>query len=371
MKNLSLFVALALGIFFASCNNDDDDGTTTPTDNEPTLELVYSDSTYQFVGIAADPTSDMVVINYPRWSGPYRYGVVRMTGPTSSQPFPDEVTNMWLGGQDGENKWVCVQSVYFDKGGNLWVLDPAAPNIERVHMKNHKLVRVNKATGAFERKYDFDSVASDDSYLNDVRVDVDKQFAYITNSKEGGIVVVNLATNRMKQVLMDHYSTHSDPAYTFIVDGKELRRRGIAAKFQSDGIALTPDGRYLYYKPTTDDKLYRIETQYLRDFDLAPAVLASKVEDLGHKCSSDGMIFDDAGNLYLTDVQNYRIVRIKPSDNHSMETVVQDDRLIWPDSYTIKNDYLYVTVSQLHRQPDYNMGEDRREGPYAVYRVKL
>jgi streptogramin lyase len=30
------------------------------------------------------------------------------------------------------------------------------------------------------------------------------------------------------------------------------------AKFNSDGIALTPDGQWLYFKPLSDDKLYRI-----------------------------------------------------------------------------------------------------------------
>ncbi len=220
-----------------------------------------------------------------------------------------------------------------------------------------------------QKTIQFDSLISDTAYLNDVRVDPTRQFAYITNSKEGGIVVVNLATGQMRQVLQGHYSTRSDPSYTFIIDGKELRKNGMPVKINSDGIALTPDNDWLYYKPTTDDKLYRIRTEYLRDF--SNNSLGDKVEDLGHKCASDGMIFDDAGNLYLTDIQNYRIVRIMPSANHSMSTVVQDERLIWPDSYTISGGYLYVTCSQINKQPDYNEGVNKRTTPYAVYRVKL
>ena len=67
---------------------------------------------------------------------------------------------------------------------------------------------------------------------------------------------------------------------------------GKPAKFNSDGIALTPNGDWLYYKPLTDDKLYRIKTEALRDFSLADTALGSKVEDLGHFGSTDGMILD-------------------------------------------------------------------------------
>lgn len=369
MKQLSALSLLLLCALCAGgiigCKKDDNNS------SGSTLETVFKDNDYQFTGIAKDPTGDKLLVNYPRWSGPYKWGVVTVADSVTKAPFPDEATNMWLGGQDGESKWVCVQSVYFDRSGALWVLDPAAPNLGTVESKSYKLVRINKQTGAWEKKYEFDSVASDTSYINDVRVDAERQFAYLTNSKEGGIIVINLATGQMRQVLQGHYSVISDPSYTFTIDGKELRRKGMPAKFNSDGIALTPDGDWLYYKPATDDKLYRIRTEYLRDWSMTSAMLGDKVEDLGHKCVSDGMIFDDAGNLYLGDMEHYRIVRINPAANHEMMTVVQDNRLIWPDSYSIAGGYLYITCSQINKQPDYNDGINKRTTPYTVYRIKI
>ncbi len=369
MKHLlTAGVALALAsALLSSCKKDNDNG----NNGSSRLETVFVDSTYQFTGLTKDPAGDDLLVSYPRWSGPYQWGVVRANGLSGKTPFPDEATNMWLGGQNGENKWVCVQMVYYDAGGALWVLDPAAPNMGRVAGKSYKLVRINKQTGAWERSYQFDSVASDTSYINDVQVDVNRQFAYLTNSKEGGIVVINLATGQMRQVLQEHYSVRSDPSYTFTIDGKELRKNGMPVKIHSDGIALSPDGSWLYYKPLTDDKLYRIRTEDLRDWGQGSAALGSKVEDLGHKCASDGMIFDAAGNLYLSDMQHYRLVRINTNGNHEMSTVVEDERLIWPDSWTIHGGYLYVSCSQINKQPDYNEGVNKRTMPYTIYRVRI
>lgn len=33
--------------------------------------------------------------------------------------------------------------------------------------------------------------------------------------------------------------------------------------------------------------------------------------------------------------------------------------------------YLYISCSQINKQPDYNEGENKRTTPYAIYRMKL
>lgn len=331
------------------------------------LELVFQDNTYQLTGVAKEEGGRMFV-NYPRWSGPYRYAVVQTTSKDIAVPFPNDTMNLWQPGQNGQKKWVCVQSVYVDDAGTLWVLDPSAPQLKTIQGGGAKLVRMNK-DGSIEKTYSFNSIVSDTSYVNDVRVDVQRNFAYLTDSKTGGIVVVDLASGKRREVLKGHSSTQSDPAFKFIIDGRELMKEGKPAKFNSDGIALTPDGDWLYYKPLSDDKLYRIATEHLRNWSLSDTALGSKVEDLGHFNTTDGMIFDKAGNLYMGDLQNYSIVRL--DKNLQKTTLVKDDRLIWPDSYAIADGYLYITCSQINKQPDYNNGENKRTSPYTVYRLKL
>ena len=102
---------------------------------------------------------------------------------------------------------------------------------------------------------------------------------------------------------------------------------------------------------------------------MADTALNSKVEDLGHFATTDGMIFDKSGNLYMGDLQNYRIIKI--DKNLKMTTLVEDQRLIWPDSYSIANGMLYISCSQIQKQPEYNNGVNKRTSPYTVYRVKL
>lgn len=334
---------------------------------EQQLELVFSDDTYQLTGVAKAP-SGKLWINYPRWSDIYRYAVVTADANTVT-PYPNQEMNNWQPGQDGTNKWVCVQSVYIDDNGGLWILDPAAPMMKTIQGNGSKLVKMNKSTNLPERTYSFMNLVPDTAYVNDVRIDVQKNFAYLSESKGGGIIVVNLTSGEMRRVLSTHYSTKSDPAYKFIIDGRELMKEGKPVKMNSDGIALTPDGNWVYYKPLTDDKLYRIKTEYLRNFGMSETDLAAKVEDLGHFASTDGMIFDKDGNLYLGDLQNYRILKI--DQNHKMTTLVTDDRLIWADSYSIADGYLYISCSQIQKQPEYNNGVNKRTSPYTVYRMKL
>ena len=350
--------------FIAACNNNNSTTSGDNTDSskrndtadtaktQATLELVFSDSTYQLTGVAKE-TGGKLLVNYPKWSGPYKYAVV------VDSPGKPYANNM---------KWVCVQSVYFDDKGDLWILDPAAPKLKKIQGEA-RLVKMNKANNTAERTYSFNSIIPDTAYMNDVRVDTKINYAYLTESKGGGIVVVDLASGKMRRLLSNHPSTKSDPSFKYIIDGHELMKDGKPARFNSDGIALSPDGDWLYYKAITDDRLYRIRTQFLRDSSMSDSSVGQHVQDLGHFASTDGMIFDSKGNLYLGDPRTYSIIKISP--DLKMTTVIKDERLIWPDSYSIADGYLYISCSQINKQPDFNEGVNKRTTPYTVYRLKL
>jgi sugar lactone lactonase YvrE len=79
---------------------------------------------------------------------------------------------------------------------------------------------------------------------------------------------------------------------------------------------------------------------------------------------------DDAGRIYLTAGEQNAVLRRLPDG--TFETVVHDPRLLWPDTLSVAQDgHLYVTANQLHRQPDYQGGEDRRVKPYALFRTPI
>jgi len=343
------------------------------------LTTVFEDDTFQLTGVAVSPEGRLFT-NYPLWSDIYKYAVVEVNGYLTDlkteemqlvkAPYPNLYMNSFKISDGGKDKWVCVQSVVTDEENNLWVVDPASPKMAGVYNNSHKLVKINLNTNTVERTYLFAGITDNQSYINDVRIDNQRQYAYLTNSSEGGIVVVNLVTGYMRQVLQDHYSTKSDPSFKFIIDGRELMKNGQPVKINSDGIALTPDGDWLYYKPLTDDKLYRIRTEHLRNDSMSSETLGSNVEDLGHFYPTDGMIFDPKGNLYLGDMRTNSIKKITP--DLKVLNILTDDRLLWPDSYSISEDgFLYISCSQIHKQPEYNNGVNKRTTPYAIYKLKV
>lgn len=337
---------------------------------QPKLEKVFSDDTYQLTGVAISAKGRLFV-TYPRWSSTYKYAVVEVMKDGTAKPYPDEATNQWQPGEDGMNKWVCVQTAFVDDDDYLYIVDPAAPMLEKVVDNCAKVVKFNLQTNQVEKTYRFPLTIDNHSYLNDIRVDTKKQVAYLTNSGTGGIVILDLKTGGSRQVLQAHKSVHPDPYVKFIIDGRELKKQGQPPAFQSDGIALNPDRTYLYYKTIPDKRLWRVPTAALLDSTLSSQQLAGKVEDLGNIAHTDGMIFDKNGNLYLGDPTTYSMIQVSPTlKPHTW--ISSKELLIWPDTYSVSQDgYLYITTSQIHKQPDYNEGVNKRTSPYMVFKVKL
>jgi sugar lactone lactonase YvrE len=341
-----------------------------PASQAAELETVFSDNACQLTGVAISKAGRLFV-SYPRWLPEHRYDVVEVLKNGRAVPFPDERWNSWKKGEDGKDKFVCAQAVYVDALDRLWVVDPASPSLAGVVPGANKLVEIDLTTNAVKRVYGFEpSVAGKKSYLNDVRIDTKHAVAYLTESQGGAIIVLDLTTGKARRRLGSSPSTKSDPAYTFRIAGKEFRNGKGPVKINADGIALTPDGQYLYYKPLTDARLYRIATKHLLDSLLGRAMLAEKVESVGDITTTDGMIFDREGNLYFGNLEKGVIMRMTPGEK--MKRLVRDKRLGWPDSYAISTDgYLYITDSHIQAMPWFNGGTSTRTAPYAVYRLKI
>ena len=349
---------LVLGIFLAACNSGQTNKNTTDTiatsTAVPQLEEVFGDTAYQLTGVAVAKDGRLFT-NYPYWADKHGYSVVEVVK-GKPVPYPDTAWNSFQKGDDGQNKFVCVQSVVADDQGFLWVVDAAGISLGPVYQAANKVLKINLATNQVDRIYHFpETVAGKDSYLNDIRIDNVNGFAYMTSSTNGGIVVLNIKTGESRLVLHDHYSVKSDPQYHFELNGRTM-------KVNADGIALTADQQWLYYKPLTDNKLYRINAALLRNFKTSMRTLQDSVKDLGRFVTTDGMICDKAGNLYMGDLEKNAIVKITP--DLQMHYIAQDKtKLLWPDSYSISAEgYLYISCSQITYPPVL---------PYKIFRLKL
>jgi len=324
-----------------------------------------------------------IFVNFPKWGDPVEYTVAEVRN-GKTQAYPDADLNRYADGDDPASKLVSVQSVVVDPTGNrLWILDTGSIGMGTVRPGGPKLVAVDLGTNRVTKKILFPSdVALSGSYLNDVRFDLHRGsagMAFITDSTSSGpngIVVVDLASGKSWRRLNDHPSTKPDPEFLPVVEGKVLRIRlpgKLPARFGvgSDGIAISPDGKTLYYCPLTSRHLYGVSVDALADSTRTEAEVAATVKNLGEKGgASDGLESDAEGRVYLSDYE-HNAIRTLSSDGE-IETLVHDPRALWPDTLSLASDhYLYFIANQIERQPPFNNGKDLRQKPYVLFRVKV
>jgi sugar lactone lactonase YvrE len=334
------------------------------------LEEVATFPTQQVTGVTVS-AQGRVFVNFPFWSDDHTTSVAEIVD-GKPKPFPDDAWNVKDGPAEG--RWVCVQSVVVDDQDALWVLDPASPKTEATVKGGPKLVKIDLTTNKVVQTIPFDeTIAPTASYLNDVRFDTGTGHAFITESGTGAIIVVDLKTGKARRLLGDHPSTKIEQDADILVDGMKIidPKTGKAPAFQADGIAFDKQGGWLYYHALTAVTLYRIKTADLLDESLSPAQLGAKVEKLPATPKPDGMLEGRGGTVYLAAFEMNAIVRFDVSTGKST-SVIEDDRLQWPDTMAWGPDgKLYVTTSQIHRMPKYHGGQNKQQGPFAVYRFKL
>ena len=224
------------------------------------------------------------------------------------------------------------------------------------------------------RQYDFNGVVSARDSLNDVRVDTVHDYAYLTNAgNKGGLVVVDLKTGKARQMLVGDRSTFADPSqHLMIGDEVALRPDGSAAAVQADGIALSPDAHWLYFRPLTDHNYWRVPTAALRDLKLSDAELAKEVEYLGSSVLSGGLIMDGRGTLYGGDLEHRTVVALTLTPDKILRSrifVSDPSKLSWADGFAISDGYLYIADSHLWEVAFKN--NLPRSGPFSIFKVKL
>ena len=76
---------------------------------------------------------------------------------------------------------------------------------------------------------------------------------------------------------------------------------------------------------------------------------------------------DGRGNLYMTSPED-NAVKVRAPDG-KVTTVVQDPRLLWPDSLAEGPDgAIYVTASQIQTMAQWHERGSTRTTPYALYK---
>ena len=324
----------------------------------------------QLTGIAISQEGRMF-INFPLWYRPYKYAVVEINKNGKLEPYPDKNRTKWKPGRDPSKHFVCVQSVYIDKKNYLWILDAAAPGMTMAIKGGPKLVKIDLKTNQVIQVIQFDEwTAPERSYLNDVRIDIQTNYAYITDSNLGAIIVVNLNNGQTKRLLANHPSTKAEPGLLLKAEFRNMQDKlGYVPQIHSDGIELDTENKYLYYHALTANNLYRIDTRYLRNFNLSEKEVEKHVELVANTGPTDGMIMDNSCKIYLSSFPD-NSVKCYNLNTGQLELVARDSNLIWPDTFAWGSDgALYVTSSQVNKMPVYNQGKP--DQPYKIFRIDM
>lgn len=325
--------------------------------------------------------SGRIFVNFPRWGDPVTYSVAEVKN-GKTVPFPDTALNRYDPAHPADTL-VSVQSVVVDPKDRLWILDTGSIKFGPVSYGGPKLIGVDLKSGQVFKKILFSQdVALPTSYLNDVRFDLNRGkagMAFITDSSDkgpNGIVVVDLDSGESWRRLNDHPSTKAEPHFVPKVEGQPLMHRKPGQPPQpikngSDGIAIDTEAKKLYYSPLGGRHVFSVNLDMLAGRNHSETEVAATVADEGDKIgASDGLIMDAQGNLYTTDYE-HRAIRRRHAPGTTFNVLVSDPRIVWPDTLSIANGYLYFTNNQLNRQADYHNGRDLRVKPYTLFRVRI
>jgi hypothetical protein len=320
-------------------------------------------------------TTDRIFVSFPRWFANH-------TAPTCAEvvngklvPFPSSYYNSWNSSADSNDKFINIQSVFVDHFDRLWVLDVGAAFLGNVTAGKGaaKLILVDLGTNKIQKVYPLDEIVSPNSYINDVRISVDGNHAFLTDSNLGGLRHLDLVTGKGQVHLANHPSTHSEPGFVTSVEGQPMILiSGTPAAYQSDGIAVVEN--YVYYHACTGRTLYRIEQQLLIDPSLSDKERAAGVEVVSLSGVPDGMVLAGndklEGTLYMTAVEKDGIDYL--TSGNRVLPLISDELLQWPDSMSVavNSSKLYVTASQVNYAPFILHARSRRN-TYQLYQVTI
>jgi len=330
-------------------------------------------------GVHVDKDNTLYV-SVPRWMDKNVPSTLNKIVFVKEKPLLLPYPNAWMNSLNNPDGLRNVLGFTIDKKQRMWILDKGDVAGETDTPDNaQKIVIYDMLKQKVIQTFIIDDSLADrdKSFLNDITVDTENDIAYISDSgiksapdNDTGILIYNMNTNTAKRVLHRHPSTKNNPKVKLIANGEEVFKN---KPFQVgiNGIAVTDDGKTLYWSKTTGDHFYSIETAVLKNFDTHKEQIEDAVKDLGtFGGNSDGITVDRYNNVYITDLTHNRIVKYTPHTK-TYSTLVQDERLIWPDTLSFSSDgWLYFTVNRLHQAFVGSIDYTQKKDHFEIWRVK-
>ena len=262
-----------------------------------------------------------------------------------------------------------VLSLRIDQQNRLWLLDYASHGTG-----TPKIVAISLDTMEVVHYHEFSSdIAPIGSHLNDFQVDASGQYIFIADASIFGlspaVIVYDVSAKAAKRVIEDHESVVGDK-YIPVIEGEKMLMLGVfAIRPGVDSIALSRDQKWLYFSPVTDEYMHRAPVSALIDKQLPNEKLLETIERFAPKTMSDGITTDNAGNIYISDIEHSAIVVMDKSGK--MTTLLRDPNLRWPDGFSFGPEGdLYVTASALQHVMLKPASYVKQKGPYQIFKIK-
>jgi len=278
----------------------------------------------------------------------------------AATPFPSAAAQSEL--------FDTVLGLSIDSLNRLWTIDHGNHG-----MRSPKIIAFDLDTNELLREQSFDeSIAPAGSFLQDLQVSSDGRTIVISDAsfwrKSPALIVYDVETGQAHRVLDSHESVSSE---NFMIRSgdREMEFMGgiVALRGGVDGIALGPE--WLYFGALSGSGLYRVKLSDLRDTRLPPAQLERRVERFSDKPLSDGFSRDNAGNVYITDVEHGSVFVVGPEQ--PLVTLIQSSEVRWADALSFGPDgWLYLADSALPDLILQSREHIEAAGPYRIFRFQ-
>jgi sugar lactone lactonase YvrE len=283
-------------------------------------------------------------------------------------PWPTRAWNAWRKeGDPAQNTFVRTNSLRFGPDGLLWIVDTGTPKSDAPPIaQGPKLLAFDIAKGQLVKAIPLDKLVKRKSFVDDLRFHGD--MIYVTDAGAPALILLNQKTGQSRRVLEDDSTTTA--RRPMVGEGKVmLKPDGSQVKLHADQMEVSPDGKYYYFQ-TAAGPMYRVETPYLDNFNVSSAEIAKHVHYFFNSPTCGGTTIDAAGNLYVADANQKRVLKVTPQGQSS--TLVQSPDLIWVDAMWIdKGGNLWMPVPQMNRTAGFQRGVESVKFPVHLYKLPI
>jgi hypothetical protein len=306
------------------------------------------------------------------------------------QPYPSWEANGGVPSHDtpptpwrqDPGKLQSVLGFEIDPCNRVWILDQGISGPNPAPVDGAKLLVYDLDNDNLLRRHNFPPtvVIRDNSFLDDVSVDLVHNFLYITdagvpsgvyptgglfsNNTRGGIIVYDIKKDLSWRILDGHMSVQPDPFPFYPEAAGEKIGKNDRVNIGADGAGLTADANTFYYTALTSQRIWRIPTAVLRASQgmQVPQIAADVTLVVAATGSiAGGILSSNDGSLYLTDLTNSAVKRLVelpsnepctaegcPASTIMLDSIATDPRMQWPDGlgFTI-NGSLILFANQL------------------------